>query len=116
MGGMQKPTDQAPLTARLFSLEILIWMMGVVFAAGVGYKALAKDTIDNTSAIDETQASVALLALDVSDIKISLEGINQTRKAEALAVELRAKVVDRRMDDMKDDIKSVLRILQQANK
>ena len=112
---VQKPADQTALTARLFSVEMIIWIFTIIFAFGVGYSALAKDTNANTTTIQEIQLAQKDVVSDISDIKISLSGINATRKAEAHAVESRAKVVDRRMDDMKGDIKSVLRILQEGH-
>ena len=114
-GTVQKPADQTALTARLFSVEMIIWIFTIIFAFGVGYSALAKDTDANTTTIQEMQIAQKVVVSDISDIKVSLSGINATRKAEAKAVESRAKVVDRRMDDMKQDIKSVLGILRQAH-
>ena len=115
-GERQYPDDRAPLVARLLSVEFVSWFIAIVFGAGVVYSAIAKDTKANKTAIDNTQVSVDALVSDVSEIKISLEGINQTRKAEATAVQLRAQVVDRRMDDMQEDIKSVLRLLREGRR
>ena len=120
---MQSPGALTPLTARLFSTELLLWMVGVVFVFGVGYSALAKDTSSNTGSISKMEAAQAVVVLDISSIKSSLSGIDATRKAETKAVESRAVVVDRRMgvieSDIKaieGDIKSVLSILRAAHK
>ena len=101
---MQKPSDQAPLTARLFSAEMITWLISVVFIFGVGYSALASESKTTKVAVTEVRDAQKEVVEDISDIKASIAGIRATQRA-----------ADRRMQRQEKDIGRILDILQREN-
>ena len=102
---MQSPIDEKPITARLFSTEMVTWLLSVVFIFGVGYSALAKDAEDNTQAITEIRQAQKEVVSDISDIKASVSGMVATQLA-----------ADKRMGRQEADISRILNILQQRHR
>jgi len=98
---IQSPTATATLTARLFTTELLIWMVGVVFALGVGYAALANGTESNAESIGEIKDGQKEVVRDISQIKISISSISATQRA-----------TDRRLKRQETDIRDILNILR----
>ena len=101
---MQSPADTAPLTAKLFSTELLIWMAGVVFALGVGYAALANGTDSNAEAIKNLGKGQKEVVKDISHIKVTMSGISATQRA-----------TDRRIQRQETDIRDILNILRKEH-
>lgn len=99
---MQRPSDQAPLTARLFSVEMLVWLIAVVFSFGVGYSSLAKDAEMNTRAIDEMRDSQAEVVKDINQIKTSVGVIKANQKSMDQNINRRMTRQDHRIDKIID--------------
>ena len=112
---MQRPVDNAPLTAKLFSAELLIWMVGVVFALGVGYAALANGTESNAKSIREIKSGQKEVVRDMSYIKTSISRIDATQTALSARIQSQQRTMDRRMLRQESDIKDILNILRKEH-
>ena len=87
-------TAPVTLTARLFTIESLIWMATVIFAFGSGYTALAKDNESlakdntaNTEAVLEIRAAQKSVVSDISAIEVDISGIRATQQAQGGSIE-----------------------------
>ena len=112
---MQRPVDNSPLTAKLFSAELLIWMVGVVFALGVGYAALANGTESNADSIREIRVGQKELEGDISQIKISISRVSATQSAISARIQSQQNTMDRRMLRQETDIRDILNILRKEH-
>ena len=108
MTDMQSPINDKPLSARLFSVEMVVWLIAVVFSFGVGYSSLAKDAEGNTESINQIRKAQAKVVEDISEIKASVAAIRATQHTGRAST-------DARMRRQESDIGRILDILQRNN-
>ena len=99
---MQNPADQTALTARLFSIEMLILYAGMIFSFGVGYSALAGGTDANKTAIKEMRVNQDEVIKDISLIKGSVGVIEANQKSMDQNINRRMTRQDHRIDKIID--------------
>jgi len=104
--------NNKPLTARLFTSEMLIWMLVTMFSLGAGYTALAKDDEAQTEAIAEIKDAQKSVVGDLSQIKISISSIIATQAAVYESNRRQRSTIDKRMERQENDIRDILGILR----
>ena len=97
-------SNSQPLSARLFSIEMVIWFLSTAFVFGAGYTALAMDNGDNKVAIVEIRSSQKDVIKDIQSIKTDVAVIKAGQKSS-----------ERRMVRQESDISRILNILEKRN-
>ena len=87
-----------PLTARLFTTEILIWSACTLFLFGGGYTALAKDSEASQEAITAIEVGQKAVVMDISAIRISVAVIAAKQAADRVVSEQRFRQQEKQID------------------
>jgi len=108
--------NDKPLTARIFTLDMLVWSMVTIFSFGAGYTALAKDNEAQTEAILDIKEAQKAVDSDISQIKISIGSISATQSAMSAHIRRQQDTIDKRMERQENDIRDILGILRANHK
>jgi len=103
---------EKPLTARLFTVEMIIWLCTTIFLFGVGYAVLATESDSHNKAISDLEIAEKEVVSSISDIKISVGSIHAQQKAMSDHFKSQKINIDKRMDRQESDIRDILNILR----
>ena len=102
MSDMQSPAENKPLSAKLFSIEMLILYAGTIFAFGVGYSSLASEVATNTASIIIVKANQKEDAVVQAEINLTVGIIQAKQTAMGKNINRRMTRQDRRIDKIID--------------
>ena len=103
---------EKPLTARLFTVEMIIWLCTTIFLFGVGYAVLATESDSHTRSIDDLRGAEKEIIRNISEIKISIGSIHAQQKFMADHIVQQESALEKRMDRQESDIRDILGILR----
>jgi len=103
---------EKPLTARLFTVEMIIWLCTTIFLFGAGYAVLATESGIHAKSIAELKGVEKEVIRNISDINISVGSIHTQQKAMSEHFKSQQINIDKRMDRQESDIRDILGILR----
>ena len=106
---IQSPSDKAPLSARLFTVESAMWAVGVVFLFGSGYASTISATEGNKAVITQVKEEQHEIVRDVSQIRSDVASIKATQIAQD-------KNINKRLDEYQATMNRFFSVLQDIQK
>jgi len=108
----ESDTHNKPLTARLFTAEMAIWLCTMIFMFGMGYSALATDNENQSTAIRDLKDAERSVTTNFSQIKVSISHISATQAAMSERIRQQQHSIEKLMERQENDARDILSILR----